>query len=133
MMALPTPQPCPYRNLNSLASYGDRLMLVAVGDFCSPIWCALAGMFRSRAWLEAEFLALRHQLNALSGSPRTIASSGIGGIDLMESLHAPECLLYSTRYLIHPIGKAPPWRSDGGAPDGQAGWGLAAVPVRIRG
>src|SRR5436309_14960207 len=34
-------------------------------DLCRFIWCALIGLFRSRAALEAEILVLRHQLNVL--------------------------------------------------------------------
>jgi hypothetical protein len=34
-------------------------------DICELIWCALIGVFRSRAALEAEVLILRHQLNVL--------------------------------------------------------------------
>jgi hypothetical protein len=34
-------------------------------DICSLFWCALVGLFRSRASLEAEILLLRHQLNVL--------------------------------------------------------------------
>ncbi len=34
-------------------------------EFCKLIWCALLGLFRSRASLEAEILVLRHQLNVL--------------------------------------------------------------------
>ena len=34
-------------------------------DICSLLWCALVGLFRSRASLEAEILLLRHQLNVL--------------------------------------------------------------------
>ncbi len=33
--------------------------------FCRLLWCALAGLFRPRASLEAEILVLRHQLNIL--------------------------------------------------------------------
>ena len=36
-----------------------------MSDLCSLIWCALIGLFRSRAALEAEILVLRHQLNVL--------------------------------------------------------------------
>jgi hypothetical protein len=32
---------------------------------CKLIWCGLFGLFRSRASLEVEILALRHQLNIL--------------------------------------------------------------------
>ena len=34
-------------------------------DIWSLLWCALVGLFRSRASLEAENLVLRHQLNVL--------------------------------------------------------------------
>ena len=34
-------------------------------DLCRLIWCAVIGLFRSRASLEAENLALRHQINIL--------------------------------------------------------------------
>src|SRR6185369_4405843 len=36
-----------------------------MGDFCRLIWCAVVGLFRSRAALQAEILVLRHQLNVL--------------------------------------------------------------------
>ncbi len=42
------------------------------------IWCALIGLFRSRAALEAEILALRHQLNVLRRkSPKRLAFGNI--------------------------------------------------------
>jgi hypothetical protein len=34
-------------------------------SLCSLIWCAIAGLFRSPAALQAEVLVLRHQLNIL--------------------------------------------------------------------
>jgi hypothetical protein len=40
-------------------------MLLPDGDICRLVWCALVGLFRSRALLEAEILLLRHQLNVL--------------------------------------------------------------------
>jgi transposase InsO family protein len=36
-----------------------------MGDLCRLIWCVVAGLFRSRAALQAEVLVLRHQLNVL--------------------------------------------------------------------
>src|ERR1700704_5017274 len=46
-------------------------------DICSLIWLALTGLFRSRASLEAEILALRHQLNVLRRkSPQRLTFSG---------------------------------------------------------
>ena len=34
-----------------------------MGDLYRLIWCLIAGLFRSRAALQAEILTLRHQLN----------------------------------------------------------------------
>jgi hypothetical protein len=36
-----------------------------MGEVLKLIWCAVIGLFRSRASLEAEILALRHQLTVL--------------------------------------------------------------------
>jgi hypothetical protein len=36
-----------------------------MSELCRLIWCGLIGFFQSRASLEAENLALRHQLNVL--------------------------------------------------------------------
>src|SRR5688572_18355654 len=33
-----------------------------MGNFCGLIWCAVVGLFRSRAALQAEIFVLRHQL-----------------------------------------------------------------------
>jgi hypothetical protein len=41
-----------------------------MSDLCGLIWCALIGLFRSRAALEAETLVLRHQLNVLRRKSR---------------------------------------------------------------
>ena len=49
-----------------------------MSDLCRLIWCALIGLFRSRAALEAEILVLRHQLNVLRRkSPKRLALSSI--------------------------------------------------------
>jgi transposase InsO family protein len=53
-------------------------MLAAMIDLCKLIWWAFAGLFRSRAALEAEILVLRHQLNVLRRrSPGRLALSSI--------------------------------------------------------
>ena len=50
-----------------------------MSDLCRLIWCALIGLFRPRAALEAEILVLRHQLNVLRRkSPRRLA---VGNVD----------------------------------------------------
>ena len=49
-----------------------------MSDLCRLIWCALIGVFRSRAELEAEILVLRHQLNVLRRkSPKRLAFSNV--------------------------------------------------------
>jgi hypothetical protein len=51
---------------------------IAMSDLCSLIWCALIGLFRPRAALEAENLVLRHQLNVLRRkAPKRVALSSI--------------------------------------------------------
>jgi hypothetical protein len=50
-----------------------------MGEVFGFIWCAIAGLFRSRAALQAEILVLRHQLNILRRkSPKRVA---LGKID----------------------------------------------------
>ena len=47
-------------------------------DLCKLIWCAVIGLFRSRAALQAEILVLRHQLNVLRRkSPKRVAFSNM--------------------------------------------------------
>src|SRR6266513_1457642 len=49
-----------------------------MSDLCRLIWCALIGLFGSRAALEAEILVLRHQLNVLRRkSPKRVALRSI--------------------------------------------------------
>ena len=40
-------------------------MIALMADLCRLIWCAVVGLFRSRAALQIEILVLRHQLNVL--------------------------------------------------------------------
>src|SRR5215470_13036450 len=47
-------------------------------DLGRLVWCFVAGVFRSRAALQAESLVLRHQLNVLRRkSPKRLAFSNI--------------------------------------------------------
>jgi hypothetical protein len=49
-----------------------------MSDLCRLIWCAMVGLVRSRAALQAEILVLRHQLNVLRRkSPKRVAVSNI--------------------------------------------------------
>jgi hypothetical protein len=49
-----------------------------MSDLFGLIWCALIGLFRSRAALEAEILVLRHQLNVLRRkSPKRLAFGNV--------------------------------------------------------
>src|SRR6266566_5565517 len=49
-----------------------------MSDLCRLIWCALIGLFQSRAALVAEILVLRHQLNVLRRkSPKRLAFGNI--------------------------------------------------------
>jgi len=49
-----------------------------MGELCRLMWCLLAGLFRSRASLQAEVLVLRHQLNVLRRkSPKRLVFSNV--------------------------------------------------------
>ena len=73
-MVAPT---CPYRKRKT-ADF-TRLRVDSMDELCGLIWCAIAGLFRSRAALQAEILVLRHQLNVLRRrSPRRVAVSNVG-------------------------------------------------------
>src|SRR6201988_5226328 len=55
-----------------------------MGDLFRLICCAMVGLFRSRAALEAEILVLRHQLNVLRRkSPRRVALRNIDRLVLV--------------------------------------------------
>jgi hypothetical protein len=55
---------CPHRKLKLAGrSPANRLIIAPMSDLCRLIWCAMVGLVRSRAALQAEVLVLRHQLN----------------------------------------------------------------------
>ena len=54
------------------------LIVSPMGEVFGFIWCAIAGLFRSRAALQAEILVLHHQLNILRRrSPKQMVLSKI--------------------------------------------------------
>jgi hypothetical protein len=62
-----------------------------MGDFCRLIWCAVVGLFRSRAALQAEILVLRHQLNVLRRkAPKRVAFSAVDRL-LFAGLYRLTC------------------------------------------
>src|SRR5207244_8131952 len=65
-----------------------------MSDLCSLIWCALIGLFRPRAALEAEILVLRHQLNVLwRKSPKRLAFGNVDRLVFTALYHvAPGAL-----------------------------------------
>jgi hypothetical protein len=65
-----------------------------MGDLLKLIWYAVAGLFRSRAALQTEVLALRHQLNVpRRRAPKRVAVSNIGRPVFAGLYHlAPEVL-----------------------------------------
>jgi hypothetical protein len=68
-----------------------------MSDLCRLIWCALIGLFRPRAVLEAENLVLRHQLDVLwRKSSKRLAFSNVdrlvfAGLHMLR--HACGCAL----------------------------------------
>jgi hypothetical protein len=69
-------------------------IITAMGDLLKLIWYAVAGLFRSRAALQTEVLALRDQLNVLGRrAPKRVAVSTIDRLVFAGLYHlAPEVL-----------------------------------------
>jgi hypothetical protein len=64
------------------------------------IWCALIGLFRSRAALQAEILVLRHQLNVLRRkSPKRVFFSNIDRLVFDSETGDGDLLLSSSPHL----------------------------------
>jgi hypothetical protein len=62
-------------------------MLPPMGDILKLIWWVVIGLFRSRASLEAEIVALRHQLNVLRRkAPKRLAFSNFDRLIFAVSL-----------------------------------------------
>jgi hypothetical protein len=59
----------------TVRSPANGWIITAMGDLLKLIWHAVAGLFRSRAALQTEVLALRHHLNVpRRRAPKRIAS-----------------------------------------------------------
>jgi hypothetical protein len=71
-----------------------------MGDLLKLIWYAVAGLVRSRAALQTEVLALRHQLNVLRrGAPKRVVVSNIDRLVFAALYHlAPEVLDAGSRF-----------------------------------
>src|SRR5215207_4054313 len=106
-----------------------------MSDLCSLIWCALIGLFRSRAALEAEILVLRHQLNVLRRkSPKRLAFNSIDRLVFAGLYRVAPCVLDALKILKpetvirwHRAGFRAYWRWKS-RPRG----GRPAIPVDIR-
>ena len=65
-------------------------MIVAAMGLYRLIWCAVVGLFRSRAALQAEILVLRQQLNVLRRkAPKRLAFSAVDRLVLLGSMGWP--------------------------------------------
>jgi len=71
-----------------------------MGDLCSLVWCAVVGLFRLRAGLQAEILVLRHQLNGLRRkSPKRTAFSNLDRLVFTGLYHLAPAVLDALKIL----------------------------------
>ena len=71
-----------------------------MGDLCSLVWCAVVGLFRLRAGLQAEILVLRHQLNVLRRkSPKRTAFSNLDRLVFTGLYHLAPAVLDALKIL----------------------------------
>jgi hypothetical protein len=71
-----------------------------MSDLCRLIWCALIGVFRPRAALEAEILVLRHQLNVLRRkSPKRLAFGDVDPLVFTALYHVAPGVLDALKIL----------------------------------
>jgi hypothetical protein len=83
-----------------------------MSDLCKLIWCALIGLFRPRAALEAEILVLRHQLNVLRRkSPKRLACGNVDCLSVCGALSCGSCSIGCTEnsQAAHSDPLAPRW------------------------
>jgi hypothetical protein len=79
---------------NSCRSPANRSITAAMGDLLKLIWYAVVGLFRSRAALQIEVVALPHQLNVLRRrAPKRVTVGNIDRLVFAGLYHlAPEVL-----------------------------------------
>src|SRR5438132_13319119 len=71
-----------------------------MSDLCRLIWCALIGVFRPRATLQAENLVLRHQLNVLRRkSPKRLAFGNVDRLVFTALYHVAPGVLEALKIL----------------------------------
>src|SRR5712664_4056197 len=71
-----------------------------MSDLCRLIWCALIGVFRPRAALQAEILVLRHQLNVLRRkSPKRLAFGNVDRLVFTALYHVAPGVLDALKIL----------------------------------
>src|SRR5437762_1556504 len=71
-----------------------------MSDICRLIWCALIGLFRPRAALEAEILVLRYQLNVLQRkSPKRVVLSNVDRLVFVGLYRLPPGVLHALKIL----------------------------------
>jgi hypothetical protein len=96
-------------------------------DICSLLWCALVGLFRSRASMEAEILLLRHQLNVLRRkSPKRMAFTDVDRLVLARLYHLAPGVLNALKIVKpetvirwHRAGFRAYWRKRSGPREGR--------------
>jgi hypothetical protein len=73
-----------------------------MGDLLKLIWCIVTGVFRSRAALEAEIVALRHQLNVLKRkAPKRLVFSNFDRL-VCASLYRPAPGILNALVIVKP-------------------------------
>ena len=103
-------------------------------DICSLLWCALVGLFRSRASLEAEILLLRHQLNVLRRkSPKRMAFTDVDHVVFAGLYHLAPGVLNALKIVKpetvirwHRAGFRAYWRRRSGPR-----WGRPQTPLEL--
>jgi hypothetical protein len=104
-------------------------------DICRLVWCALVGLFRSRASLETEILLLRHQLNVLRRrSPKRMAFTDVDRLVFARLYHLAPGVLNALKIVKpetviywHRAGFRAYWRRKSGPREGRP-----QIPCELR-